>query len=50
MPVAVARPTGAPSSAAIRSSNIETVGLPKREYWKPPTSPLKRASASSAVS
>jgi hypothetical protein len=32
MPVAVARPTGAPSSSAMRASNIETVGLPKREY------------------
>ena len=32
MPLAVARANGAPSSAAIRSSNIVTVGLPKREY------------------
>ena len=30
MPVAVARATGAPSSAAMRSSNMVTVGLPKR--------------------
>ena len=30
MPLAVARATGAPSSAAMRASNIETVGLPKR--------------------
>lgn len=32
MPVAVARATGAPSSAAMRSSNMEMVGLPKRLY------------------
>ena len=32
MPVAQARATGAPSSSAMRSSNMEMVGLPKREY------------------
>ena len=32
MPVAVARATAAPSSAAMRSSNMDTVGLPKRLY------------------
>jgi len=33
MPVAVARADSAPSSAAMRASNIDTVGLEKREYW-----------------
>ena len=33
MPVAVARATSAPSISAIRSSNMVTVGLEKREYW-----------------
>ena len=33
MPVAVARAASAPSSAAMRASNIDTVGLEKREYW-----------------
>ena len=32
MPVAVARAASAPSNAAIRASNIATVGLAKREY------------------
>ena len=32
MPVAVARAASAPSNAAMRSSNIATVGLAKREY------------------
>ena len=31
IPVAVARAASAPSSAAMRSSNMATVGLPKRE-------------------
>ena len=33
MPVAVARATSAPSSSRRRSSNMVTVGLPKRVYW-----------------
>jgi hypothetical protein len=33
MPVAVARAASAPSNAAMRASNIATVGLAKREYW-----------------
>ena len=54
MPLAVARATGAPSSAAMRSSNIATVGLEKRLYWiavilageaaLPPASPTHRRS------
>jgi hypothetical protein len=32
IPVAVARAAAAPSSAAMRCSNIVTVGLEKREY------------------
>jgi hypothetical protein len=31
MPLAVARAASAPSSSAIRRSNIDTVGLAKRE-------------------
>ena len=45
MPVAVARAASAFSNAAMRSSNIATVGLAKREYWKPGSSFLKRRSA-----
>ena len=50
MPVAVARAASAPSSSAMRRSNMATVGLAKREYMKPGASPLKRASACSIVS
>jgi len=32
IPVAVARPSSAPSKSAIRVSNMRTVGLAKREY------------------
>ena len=45
MPVAVERASSAPSKSAMRCSNMRTVGLEKREYWKPGISPLKRASA-----
>jgi len=48
MPVAAARATSAPSRRRMRSSNMVTVGLAKREYWKPGSSFLKRASACSA--
>ena len=50
MPVAVARADSAPSSKAIRCSNMATVGLEKREYMKPGSSPLKRRSALSMLS
>ena len=50
MPVAVARAASAPSSKAMRCSNMATVGLPKREYWKPGDSPVNRASACSMLS
>ena len=33
MPVASARAASAPSNAAMRCSNMLTVGLAKREYW-----------------
>ena len=48
MQVAVARASSAPSRMRMRSSNMETVGLEKREYWNPGSSFLKRASACSA--
>ena len=48
--MAVARAASAPSSSIMRRSNIETLGLEKREYRKPGSSPLKRASHCSALS
>ena len=39
MPVAVAMPASAPSIAAKRASNMETVGLVKREYTGPASRP-----------
>jgi hypothetical protein len=50
MPLAVARAASAPSKAAMRCSNMATVGLENRAYTKPGSSPLKRAAHSSAVS
>ena len=47
MPLAVARAVSAPSSAAMRVSNISTVGFEKREYWWPGSSPVNRAAACS---
>ena len=49
MPLAVARATGAPSSAAMRASNMDDGGIAEAGIVKP-SAPLKRASASSAVS
>jgi hypothetical protein len=49
MPVAVTRQASAASSSARRFSSICTVGLPKREYWKRCSSPLKVASAWAAL-
>jgi hypothetical protein len=50
MPLAVARAASAPSNAAMRCSNMATVGLENRAYTKPGSSPLNRAAHSSAVS
>ena len=47
--IAVAQPASAPSSSAMRCSNISTVGLEKRLYIWPLSSPRKRAAASSAA-
>ncbi len=50
IPEAVATQASAPSSAARRSCNIDTVGLVKREYTIPASPPLKRPAAWAALS
>ena len=49
MPVAVATHASAPSSAASRDWNIETVGFVKREYMLPGSSFANRRAASAAL-
>src|SRR5882762_10198681 len=50
MPEAVATQLCAPSRAANRSWNMDTVGLVKREYTMPLWPPVKRAAACAALS
>src|SRR5690606_34208703 len=50
MPLAVATQASAPSSAARRCSKALTVGLEKREYTLPASSPEKRRAAWAAFS
>ena len=49
MPEAVATQASAPSRAASRCCMAVTVGLVKRAYTLPSTSPEKRAAASAAL-